>query len=167
VATARFNALVEKCGRPQVHLSWTTPAKDKVLREAAASNRLLTVQQESRGGKKDHGEIGLHAGKLVQYLIFQKSLRSFLGRKIIGIDYEALAGQTKISAPAPRKSTDLPRRTLPPANKPAKKLRKKPAKSGGRHWREEVSGAMALIRAGQVRGGLDRLENLLEAQPRE
>jgi hypothetical protein len=190
VTTARFKALVERCGRPQVHLSWAPPAKDKVLQEAAASNRLLTVQQESRGGKKDYGQVGLHSGKLVQYLIFPKSLRSFLGRKIIGIDYDALASQTRVSAPGNgpplrKRTAQAPRTgrkrepvrgkiaafetaerppTAPPVEMPVTKLRKKRAKTDPPRWREDVSDAVALIRAGQIRGGLDRLESLLAAQ---
>jgi len=186
MTTARFKDLVTRCGRPVVHLSWSGPTKDPVLRDAAAANRLLTVNQGGRGGRKDHGEVGLRPGRSVQYLIFPKSLRAFIGRRIVGIDYDALGGQLSASASAP------PRRKRPakspaarptrqrkghgklvafePAEAPAREIKAKSKpkpeskrRRPPREWIPEVRDAVAEIRAGNVSMGLARLEELLAA----
>jgi hypothetical protein len=181
--TARFRDLVARCGRPVVHLSWSGPTKDPVLQAAAAANRLLTVNQEGRAGRKDHGEVGLRPARSVQYLIFPKSLRAFIGRRIVGIDYGIMGEQVSASAPPVQK-----RSPKSPAARPAKQQkdhgklvafepveepgRKKSPKAerarksrGEPHdWIREVAEAVKEIRAGTVSMGLARLEELLAAQ---
>ncbi len=91
MTTARFSQVLAKSGTPHVHLTWTTPTRDKTLRAAVEHCRLLTVHQNARGQKKDFGLVGLHPGKSVQYLVFPKSLRAFAGKRVVGIDYAAVA----------------------------------------------------------------------------
>lgn len=87
--TARFRQMVERCGRPDVHLSLVAPAKDRVLRGLADQNRVMTVWQAHRGGT-DHGVVGLFPEDGVQFLVFEKSLRAFANKRIVGIDYGLL-----------------------------------------------------------------------------
>ncbi len=185
MTTARFKDLVARVGRPEVHLSWSGPAKDAVLQEAAKANRLLSVHQNTRGGKKDHGEVGLHAGRDVQYLLFPKSLRAFAGKRIVGIDYDALGGELSASAPAVTKRAkkasaapkaergkadnkivafEPPSRPAARASTPTPTPRKKAKAARPRGWVSEVSDAVAEIREGKVSTGLARLEELLAAQ---
>ncbi|HEX2860769.1 MAG TPA: hypothetical protein VHN79_03985 [Lacunisphaera sp.] len=182
--TARFKQVVAKCGRPEVHLSFSRPAKDEVLQKAAAANRLLTVQQESRGGKKDHGAVGLHPGKSVQYLLFPKSLRAYLGRNIVGIDYALLAEEVSASPPdqAPRRDrpakapaekrarggTDARRRAKKEKEPSPRSSRPKPIPESPepvvprvRPWIEEVEAAVSELKAGQNAKALGRLRALL------
>lgn len=143
--TARFNDVVAQSGRPELHLAWTVPAADTVLQTALKQHRVLTVYQQTRGSKKDHGVVGLEAAPQAQYLIFPKSLRRFADRRIVGINYDLLReglsmggklppprAPRKPSAPAPSKKVvqfEAPERTpLPPApTAPPSPPPKKPA----------------------------------------
>lgn len=100
--TVRFSELVEKGGRPEVHLSWTAPARDSALQSAVKQNRVVTLHQQFRGTQKDFGVVGLELGKDVQFLIFPKSLKSFAGRRVVGIKYE-LFQNTEPAASAGKK----------------------------------------------------------------
>lgn len=98
--TVRFPNVVAKAGKPQHYLAWAGSGKDKHLKNAAKEARLLTVHQEVRGGKKDHGTVGLEAGRNVQYFIFPRSLKVFEGARVVGIDY-GLVDEKLSSAVAP------------------------------------------------------------------
>ena len=51
----------------------------------------MTVHQQVRGAKKDFGVVGIEERRDAQFLVFPKSLRPFVGRRITGIRYELLA----------------------------------------------------------------------------
>lgn len=100
--TARFASLVAKSGTPHLHLTWGDPSRDAELRKVAKENRLLTVHQEARGNRKDFGTVGLLAESGSQFLIFPRSLRRFVGQRIVGIEYpEEPSGETGIATPRP------------------------------------------------------------------
>jgi hypothetical protein len=96
--TARFSDVVAKSGRPEVHLTWTTPASDPVLQHAVREHRVMTVHQHLRGAKKDFATVGLEPGPEAQYLVFPKSLRTFDGRRVVGIRYDLLADAVSVGA---------------------------------------------------------------------
>jgi hypothetical protein len=86
--TARFKEVVARSGRPEIHLSWSALASDKVLQVAAKRHRVMTVYQQLRGAKKDYGVAGLVEAPHVQYLVFPKSLRYLNDRRVVGIQYD-------------------------------------------------------------------------------
>jgi hypothetical protein len=183
--TTRFKELIAHCGRPEIHLSWSVPTKDRVLQRAVMDNRLLTVHQQGRGAKKDFATVGLHPGKFVQYLVFPRSLRAFADRKVVGIDYDSLGRQLSVSVP---EEVD-PRVKSAPVSRPAKKGRRdgikiapfaepdsprperadwtieKPASVktpvAVRPWNEEVRAAVTDLKAGRRQPALARLQALL------
>lgn len=89
--TARFSEVVKQCGQPETYLVLVEPAKDKTLQARVKAQRVLTVTQPTVGAKTDYGEVGFKEGGTRQYLIFPKSLRHFVGRKIVGIKYDLLS----------------------------------------------------------------------------
>jgi hypothetical protein len=93
--TARFGTVVTKCGKPVPHLSWVALEQDRELKAALAANRVMTIHQIARGGKKDFGMVGFSKGPQTQLLIFPKSLRRFDDRRIVAIDYDLLANAAK------------------------------------------------------------------------
>jgi hypothetical protein len=95
VKTARFETIVQRCGKPEAHLVLTAPAKDRTLQSAVKEKRVMTVFQESVGTKADRGEVGFHPGPGRQFLLFPKSLRAFAGKAVVGIKYELLESPTK------------------------------------------------------------------------
>jgi hypothetical protein len=132
VKTARFATVVQKCGKPEVYLALTDPARDRSFQAAIKAQRVMTVQQENVGARSDRGEVGFQSGPGRQYLIFPKSLRSFSGRTVIGIKYDLLAPpqvSKRDLAPPPRppqKNKEKPqrvsksRRAMPPPDAHAK-----------------------------------------------
>jgi hypothetical protein len=78
---SRFATVVAKVGKPTVHLAWLAANKDAELRAAVAANRVMTVHQVMRGGRKDFGTVGWVKGPQTQVLIFPKSLRKFNGQR--------------------------------------------------------------------------------------
>lgn len=94
--TARFKQVVERCGRPEVHLSLVAPGRDGALQGLQKKGRVMTVWQGGHHGKKtDYGVVGLFAEPRVQFLVFARSLRAFTGRRIVGIDYALLASPSE------------------------------------------------------------------------
>ena len=81
---------MEKVGDPEVHLVLVKPEQDAELSKAIKEHRVLTVVQETVGEHADQGLVGFELGKNRQFLIFPKSLRSFDGKKIVGIKYDLL-----------------------------------------------------------------------------
>lgn len=103
--TARFSQLVKQCGKPESYLVLMEPAQDRALQAAVKAQRVLTVTQATVGAKADYGEVGFKEGGPRQYLLFPKSLRNFIGRKIVGVNYELLSHKelpASKRAPAPR-----------------------------------------------------------------
>ncbi len=57
---------------------------------AVRQNRVMTLNQETVGNRKDFGLVGFHPGKHASYLIFPKPLSAFNGQRIVGIKYDLL-----------------------------------------------------------------------------
>ena len=89
--SARFAAVVQKAGKPELLTLWEEPQKDPTLRKAVKENRLLTVKQENVGTKKDFGMVGFEEESPASYLVFPKSLKEFSGKRIVGIKYDLIA----------------------------------------------------------------------------
>jgi len=86
VKTARFAAVVEACGAPQVHIPWQPPKKDRRLQAKIRQARIMTIQRSESGS--DFGCVGLIERKGAQYLVFPKSLKRFADQRIVGIKWE-------------------------------------------------------------------------------
>jgi hypothetical protein len=124
VKTVRFSEVVKRCGAPEAHLTLMAPAKDKPLQAAIKAHRVMTVLQQNVGTKTDYGTIGFEEGSSRQYLVFPKSLRTFAGRKVVGIKYELLSSEE----PPPRQRARPPK--APKARKAPKSAKvPKPAKA--------------------------------------
>lgn len=165
--TVRFAKVVEKSGKPEVHLALIIPSKDRALQSAEKAHRVMTVMQENVGTAADHGEIGLHPGKGRQYLIFPKSLRSFAGAKVIGIKYDLVAAteipKSERAKPVkvPLKSTAKakPQRTRKGERVEAELSSKLVAfKPEAEEQNEDLSENVAAIKM-QVRRAMDALED--------
>jgi hypothetical protein len=88
--TVRFSEIVESCGKPDPHLLLIEPTKDKMLQAAIRSNRVMTLYQGSGSTKTDYGSIGFEEGSERQFLIFPKTVKPFVGRRVVGIKYDLL-----------------------------------------------------------------------------
>ena len=88
--TARFATVVAECGRPEVVTLWTRPEANQEFSRARRQNRVMTVNQETVGTRKDFGLAGFHLEKNVSFLVFPKPLDPFEGKRIVGIDYGLL-----------------------------------------------------------------------------
>jgi hypothetical protein len=97
--TARFTDLVNKAGAPEPYLLWVPPKDDRVFQRAVKENRILTIHQENVGTKKDYGMVGFHEESNAQFLIFTKSLKTFADRRVIGINYDLLAKDSRAVKP--------------------------------------------------------------------
>jgi len=117
--TVRFSQVVNSSGRPDTHLLLMAPAKDKELQAAIRANRVMTVYQGSGSTKTDYGTIGFAEGSSRQFLLFPKTLKSFEGKRVIGIKYDLLESmpvskEETTSKPKSRKAS-RPTRDLGPA----------------------------------------------------
>jgi hypothetical protein len=116
--TARFTVVVAKCGRPSVHLTLLTPAKDQALRRLDGQGRVMTILPAHRVGT-DHGLVGIHPAPGMQLLVFPRSVRRFAGKRIVGINYELLdqdlhlTGRAAVARP-PTKAGGRARSTVTP-----------------------------------------------------
>jgi hypothetical protein len=117
VKTARFAKVVEKCGKPKVHLALIDPAEDRTMKAAVKEQRAMTIWRESVGTKADRGKIGFEPGPGRQFLIFPKSLRAFAGRTVVGIKYDLLDSR---EVPKSERAT-LRRAPTKPKPKPSSK----------------------------------------------
>jgi len=106
--TLRFQALVDRSGRPDVYTPWSDPSKDPAFQKARKLNRVLTIHQNLRGAK-DFGEVGFQQGRGLQFLIFPKSLSWADGKRVVGIRYEDIA-EAKFPARAPAAKTTKQRK---------------------------------------------------------
>jgi hypothetical protein len=88
--TARFTAIVEAAGRPDVHVLLTAPENDKVLQAAIEQHRVMTIEQARTSGKADRGSIGFEPGQSRQFLIFPRSLARFAGSTVVAVKYDLL-----------------------------------------------------------------------------
>ena len=85
VKTSRFAQVVEKFGNPQVYTLWQKPSTDRHLQSQVKNNRVMTILKSESG--TDFGFVGFKESKDARYLIFPKSLNSFAGTRIVGIDW--------------------------------------------------------------------------------
>jgi hypothetical protein len=88
--TARFSQVIENCGKPQVYTLWQKPSGDRHLQAQIKNNRVMTLLKSESG--TDFGIIGFKESREARYMIFPRSLKSFLDKRIIGIDW-ALVGE--------------------------------------------------------------------------
>lgn len=103
----RFAQLVEKSGKPRLHVMWGPPEKDREFQQAVKANRVLTIHQENVGTKKDFGKIGFSKEGPAQFLIFPRSLNLFEDRRVVGINYELFESELKPRGKA-QKSDSVP-----------------------------------------------------------
>ena len=85
VKTARFRAVLEKCGKPEVYTLWQKPKTDRHFQSLLKNHRVMTVRPSDAG--PDFGVVGFSEGKGARYLAFSKSLKRFEGERIVGIDW--------------------------------------------------------------------------------
>jgi hypothetical protein len=83
--TVRFWQIVKKCGKPDVYTLWEKPAGDRRFQTQLRNNRVMTVQKSDSG--TDFGIIGFKERKGATYLVFPRSLKQFVDRRVIGIDW--------------------------------------------------------------------------------
>ena len=83
--TARFSQVIENSGKPQVYTLWQKPSTDRHLQAQIKNNRVVTVLKTESGS--DFGIAGFKESREARYLIFQKSLKRFADKRIIGIDW--------------------------------------------------------------------------------
>jgi hypothetical protein len=178
--TARFSEVVARSGTPEIHLTWTKPASDRVLQTALKQSRVLTVHQQAGGAKKDFGVVGLEPAPGTQFLIFPRSLRRFAGRRVVGINYELL-GETLSLGTKPAATTNLkgkgegrphrqPKKTAR-AEKPVPSKRKtktepapipfEPEVEEADPVKAEIRRALTELSAGRIAPAQRRLKNLL------
>jgi hypothetical protein len=85
IKTARFSQVIENCGKPQVYTLWQKPSADRHLQSQIKNNRVMTILKSERG--TDFGIVGIKETKEARYLIFPKSLKRFVEKRIVGIDW--------------------------------------------------------------------------------
>jgi hypothetical protein len=128
---ARFTAVVEQCGRPTVHLTLRDPARDPELRKLERQARVMTLHHAGHGGGADHGLVGIRTGPNLQLLVFPRSLRRFAHRRIVGIRYDLLDDNLRVTASgaAPARATRAAAKQAPkpPPTKPPPAPAPKPA----------------------------------------
>lgn len=125
--TVRFTEVVKKSGAPEAYTLWTAPKEDAHFQKAVRENRVLSVHQETVGTKADYGEVGEHHDGPTQLLIFPKSLRTFAGRRVVGVKYDLLE-ESGEPEPAPQAAPAKPKaKARTPKPKRPKAAPKKPA----------------------------------------
>ena len=83
--TARFSKVIEECGVAKIHTPWRKPSDDREFQSQLKNGRVMTVLKTGRGA--DFGIAGFRETKDSRYLIFPKSLKRFVDRRIVGIDW--------------------------------------------------------------------------------
>ena len=83
--TARFAQVVEECGKPQVYTLWQKPSTDRHLQAELKKNRVMTIVKTESG--TDFGMAGFKEIKGAAYLVFPKSLKQFVNKRVVGIDW--------------------------------------------------------------------------------
>ena len=87
--TVRFSRVVEKCGKPQPYTLWQKPSADRHLRAQVKNNRIMTVLKTESG--TDFGIASFKEKKGASYLVFPKSLKRFVDRRVVGIDWTVVS----------------------------------------------------------------------------
>jgi hypothetical protein len=101
MSSVRFADVVKTSGRPRAYLLWADPRKDRAFQDDLKRQRIMTIHQALRGGKKDFGTVGYEPGRATQFLAFPKSLRPFAGKRVIAIRYDLLLDEEKSGSSAP------------------------------------------------------------------
>lgn len=83
--TARFAQVIEECGKPQVYTLWQKPSTDRHLQAELKKNRVMTILNTESG--TDFGIAGFKESKGAFYLVFPKSLKQFVDKRVVGIDW--------------------------------------------------------------------------------
>jgi hypothetical protein len=177
IKTARFSAIVDAAGHPDVHVLLTAPENDKVLQSAIKQNRVMTVEQGRSRGKVDRGSIGFSPGQSRQFLIFPKSLARFAGSSVVAIKYDLLKqGEARVpprsfwKAPATKKKEQPPdnRKIQPsspakiiPFTSPAPPPPQEPVKPAG-DLQSELQKAIDFLTKGRHGAALDVLRDILK-----
>ncbi len=86
VKTARFAAVVEKCGAPEVYTLWQKPEADRHFGSLLRNNRVMTILRAPTG--TEFGVVGFCERKGATFLVFPKSVRRFADKRIVGIKWE-------------------------------------------------------------------------------
>ena len=89
--TARFAAIVEEAGQPEVFDLWQDPARDQNFQSAVKRQRVMTVERKRSGAGTDFGMVGFKKTKNASYLIFPRSLDAYADKRIVGIKYDLLS----------------------------------------------------------------------------
>ena len=83
--TARFAQVIEECGKPQVYTLWQKPSSDRHLQAELKKNRVMTILKTESG--TDFGVAGFKENRGATYLVFPKSLKQFVDKRVAGIDW--------------------------------------------------------------------------------
>ena len=83
--TVRFSQIVEECGQPNVYTLWQKPSTDRHLQAELKKNRVMTIVKTESG--TDFGMAGFKEIKGATYLVFPKSLKHFVDKRVVGIDW--------------------------------------------------------------------------------
>jgi hypothetical protein len=176
IKTARFSAIVETAGHPDVHVLLTAPENDKVLQSAIKQNRVMTVEQGRSRGKVDRGSIGFSPGQSRQFLIFPKSLARFAGSSVVAIKYDLLKqGEARVpprsfwKTPATKKEQPPDNRKIQPSSpakiipftSPAPPPPQEPVKPA-RDLQSELQKAIDFLTKGRHGAALDVLRDILK-----
>ena len=86
VKSARFAAVVEKCGAPDVYTLWMKPEADRKFQTLIKNHKVMTIQATDAG--TEFGIADYCERKGARYLAFPKSLKRFADRRIVGINWE-------------------------------------------------------------------------------
>ena len=81
----RFSQVIEKCGKPGVYTLWQKPSADRHLQAQLKNNRVMTILKTESG--TDFGIAGFKEKKGATYLVFPKSSKSFVDKRVVGIDW--------------------------------------------------------------------------------
>ncbi len=126
--TVRFAKVVDECGKPEIYLVLSDPAKDKALQTAVRQHRVMTIYQEASGAKTDYGTVGFEPGRSRQYLVFPKALERFAEERVVGIKFE-LIDSTPTAMPIRKPEVKTKPETAAVRNQPVEaKDRKSPEK---------------------------------------
>jgi hypothetical protein len=87
--TARFSQVIEKCGKPGVYTLWQKPSADRHLQAQLKNYRVMTILKTESG--TDFGIAGFKEKKGATYLVFPKSLKSFVDKRVVGIDWTLIS----------------------------------------------------------------------------
>lgn len=188
--TVRFSQVIARSGQPEIHTLWTAAEDDREFQTALKEHRVLTVHQETVGSRKDYGEVGFTQDRTGNFLIFPKSLKTFEGRRVVGVKYDLIepekkpmgrkAVKTAAAKPA-KKAAEKPRKPVTPAAPalrifrpddadeksaaPGKAAATRPAKSAltNTPLAKEVRRAMQLLKNGKAIAAYQTLEKALAA----